>query len=125
MNKHILVVDDSPVNRMVFKAIINDWSNTKTSFANNGAEGIEVLRNQQVDLVLMDLQMPVMNGYEATIAIRNHEAGPKNTGIPIIAVTTEDHEGTKERVLEIGMNDYMNKPVDRHTLLQKIQLLLF
>ena len=105
MNKHILVVDDSPVNRMVFKAIINDWSNTKTSFANNGAEGIEVLRNQQVDLVLMDLQMPVMNGYEATIAIRNHE-------------------GTKERVLEIGMNDYMNKPVDRHTLLQKIQLLL-
>lgn len=125
MNKHILVVDDSPVNRMVFKAIINDWSNTKTSFANNGAEGIEVLRNQQVDLVLMDLQMPVMNGYEATIAIRNHEAGPKNTGIPIIAVTTEDQEGTKERVLEIGMNDYMNKPVDRHTLLHKIRMLLF
>jgi CheY-like chemotaxis protein len=124
MQKHILVVDDNPVNQMVLKVIINTWSNTTTSFANNGAESLEILRRSNVDLVLMDLQMPVMDGFEATIAIRNEQAGLENARIPIIAVTTENIETSRDRAIEIGMNDFMNKPVDHHTLFEKVALWL-
>ncbi len=110
---------------MVFKVILNNWLNITTSFANNGAEGIEILKNQSIDLILMDLQMPVMDGFEMTIAIRNQEAGLKNSFVPIIAVSTDEMETTRQRVLDIGMNDYMSKPVDQNTLYQKVNLLLY
>ncbi len=124
MSKHILVVDDNPINQMVLKVILNNWRNTIASFANNGAEGLEVLRNHSIDLVLMDLQMPVMDGFEATIAIRNKEAGSQNALVPIIAVTTDEMETTRQKVMDIGMNDFMNKPVDHNTLFQKVKMLL-
>ncbi len=124
MHKHILVVDDSRLNQMVLKVIINDWSNTKTSFASNGAEGLELLKNHSIDLVLMDLRMPVMDGYATTIAIRNDEAGIKNSKIPIIAVTSEEIESTLQRTIEIGMNDFMNKPIDKAMLYQKVKMWL-
>jgi CheY-like chemotaxis protein len=68
----------------------------------------------------MDLQMPVMDGYEATIAIRRGEAGEVNKNIPIIAVTADVMESTKERVFEIGMNHYLSKPIDKDSLFKNI-----
>ena len=121
---HVLVVEDDPVNRMVMKMILSKWEGTRISFANNGADGLEQLKVQQVDIILMDLQMPVMDGYEACIAIRNGEAGADNLNIPIIAVTADVMESTKQRVKDIGMNDYLAKPVNKTRLYQKITALL-
>lgn len=122
--KRILVVEDNAMNQMVIKMITKKWLNTVVEFANNGEEGVDQLKNNPFDIVLMDLQMPVMDGYEATIAIRKGEAGENNKDIPIIAVTADVMETTKERVFEIGMNKYLSKPVNKDTLYQNIKALV-
>ena len=119
--KTILVVEDNPINQMVIKMITKKWLNTTVVYANNGQEGLDAFKTNQFDVVLMDLQMPVMDGYEATIAIRNGEAGILNANIPIIAVTADVMETTKERVKEIGMNHYLSKPIKKETLFQMIK----
>lgn len=124
LDTHVLVVEDDPINQMVLKMILSKWEGTRISFANNGAEGLEQLKVQQVDIILMDLQMPVMDGYEACIAIRNGDVGKDNENIPIIAVTADVMESTKQRVKDIGMNDYLAKPVNKALLYQKITALL-
>lgn len=121
--KRILVVEDNAMNQMVIKMITKKWLNTIVSFANNGEEGVNQLKNNAFDIVLMDLQMPIMDGYEATIAIRKGEAGEKNKNIPIIAVTADVMESTKERVFEIGMNKYLSKPVNKDVLFENIKAL--
>jgi signal transduction histidine kinase/CheY-like chemotaxis protein len=122
--KRILVVEDNAMNQMVIKMITKKWLNTVVEFANNGEEGVNQLKTNSFDIVLMDLQMPVMDGYEATIAIRKGEAGEENKNIPIIAVTADVMESTKERVLEIGMNKYLSKPVDKDSLFENIKSLV-
>ena len=122
--KNILVVEDNAINQMVIRMITKKWLNTNVTYANNGQEGLDQLRSNTFDIVLMDLQMPVMDGYEATIAIRNGKAGASNTHIPIIAVTADVMETTKQRVKEIGMNHYISKPLKNETLYLAIQNLL-
>ncbi len=122
--KRILVVEDNAMNQMVIKMITKKWLNTVVEFANNGEEGVDQLKNNPFDIVLMDLQMPVMDGYEATIAIRKGEAGENNKNIPIIAVTADVMESTKERVMEIGMNKYLSKPVNKDVLFENIKALV-
>ena len=122
--KSILVVEDNAINQMVIKTITKKWLNTEVTFANNGLEGVNALIENTFDIVLMDLQMPVMDGYEATIAIRKGEAGTENKNIPIIAITADVMESTRDRVLEIGMNKYMTKPVDKESLFKNIFELL-
>jgi CheY-like chemotaxis protein len=121
---NILVVEDNPINQMVIKIIAKNWEDANVEFANNGEEGLDILKRNNFDIILMDLQMPVMDGYEATIAIRNGEAGGDKVNIPIIAVTADVMEGTKQRVSQIGMDDYMSKPVDADLLKTKITHLL-
>ncbi|MEO5776485.1 MAG: 7TM diverse intracellular signaling domain-containing protein [Flavobacterium sp.] len=122
--KAILVVEDNAMNQMVIKMITKKWLNTTVDFANNGQEGVQKLMENEYDIILMDLQMPVMDGYEATIAIRNGEAGENKKSIPIIALTADVMESTKTRVIEIGMNKYLSKPVDKDTLFEIIKLLV-
>ena len=80
--KTILVVEDNAMNQMVIKMITKKWLNTTVEFANNGEEGLKKLTENDYDIILMDLQMPVMDGYEATIAIRNGEAGEHKKKFP-------------------------------------------
>ena len=122
--KTILVVEDNAMNQMVIKMITKKWQNTTVDFANNGKEGIAKLAEKHYDIILMDLQMPIMDGYEATIAIRNGEAGEHYRNIPIIAVTADVMETTKVRVTEIGMNKYVSKPVDKEVLFEYIKSLV-
>lgn len=122
--KSILVVEDNAMNQMVIKMITKKWLNTTVDFANNGQEGVQKLIEKDYDIILMDLQMPIMDGYEATIAIRNGEAGEDKKSIPIIALTADVMETTKTRVIEIGMNKYLSKPVDKDTLFEIIKLLV-
>lgn len=122
--KTILVVEDNAINQMVIKMIAKKWVNATMIYANNGQEGLDAFKTHSIDLVLMDLQMPVMDGYEATIAIRNGEAGEAHKNIPIIAVTADVMETTKMRVAEIGMNDYLSKPIKNDTLFAAIKALV-
>ena len=124
LNKHVLVVEDNPMNQMVLKMMLKKWKNTSVSFANDGSEGLAALDSKEIDIVLLDLQMPVMDGYEATEAIRGGKVGDRNTNIPIIVLTADMMDSTRERVFELGVNDYMNKPVDQKLLYEKITMLL-
>lgn len=120
LGSHILVVEDNPVNQIVMKAILKKWKNTRASFANNGQEALDLLAGGYFDLILMDLQMPVMNGYEATEAIRAGNAGEINTRIPIIAITADVTESSRDRALATGMDDYQTKPVKQEALYKTI-----
>ena len=122
--KSILVVEDNPINQMVIKMITKKWLNTTVVYANNGQEGLDAFKTNQFDIILMDLQMPIMDGYEATIAIRNGEVGEHNRMIPIIAVTADVMETTKERVKEIGMNHYISKPIKIEVLYEAVKNLV-
>jgi two-component system, sensor histidine kinase LadS len=121
----ILVVEDNPVNQLVIKSILRKWKGITSAFANHGLEGLEKLREDKFDLILMDLQMPEMDGYEATEAIRSGMAGIQNQQIPIIAVTADTTEKSKLRAQAVGMDDYMTKPVDAEMLLEKVLQALF
>lgn len=114
--KRILVVEDNVMNQMVLKMIFKKWQNLEVDFANHGEEALNYLSEKNYNLILMDLQMPVMDGYETTIAIREGKSGVNESDIPIVAVTADVMETTKERVKEIGMNHYMTKPVDKEML---------
>ena len=120
-NKHILVVEDNAMNQMVIKMITKKWLNTTLDYAVDGQEALNLLETIKYDIILMDLQMPVMDGYEATIAIRSGNCGINNKNIPIIAVTADVMESTKERVKEIGMNFYISKPVNKELLFNTIK----
>lgn len=118
---NILVVEDNAINQMVIKMITKKWLNTTVSYTNNGQEGLDLLKKETFDIILMDLQMPVMDGYEATISIRNSEAGEANRKIPIIAVTADVMETTKQLVMEIGLDYYISKPLKEQVLYQAIK----
>ena len=114
VEKHILVVEDNKTNRLVMKAILEQ---EKISFdmAHNGQQALEYLQNNRYDAVLMDVQMPVMNGIDATKKIRDSNESYQH--IPIIAMTAYAVEGDKEACLECGMNAYISKPIDRENFL--------
>lgn len=104
----ILVVEDNPVNQKVAAALLNKWSYEIVT-AGNGIEALAKLKTTPVDLVLMDIQMPQMDGFEATAHIRREEL---RTGkhLPIIAITAHAMRGDRERCLEAGMDGYVTKP---------------
>jgi PAS domain S-box-containing protein len=115
--KRILVVDDNLMNRMVAKVILKDYD-VSIIEAGNGEEAVNYLRNNACDLVLMDIQMPILNGHDASIVIRKE----LKLDIPIIALTANVMKGEKEKCLEFGMNDYLSKPFDEEKFLQIISL---
>ena len=121
--KHLLserlcmVVEDNTVNQMVMKATLNKLG-LRTLVASDGREAIELLSMHPVDIVLMDCQMPVMDGFEATSLIRKLES--EKSMVPIIAITANAMSKDKERCVHAGMNDYMSKPVDIHELKEKL-----
>ncbi len=123
--KHILVVEDNPINQTVIKMILKKWENTVISIANDGSEALAILKETpSINLILLDLQMPVMDGYEALTAIRSGSAGDNHILIPIIVLTADVMDSTKDKVFELGANDFMTKPVDKTLLHEKVQTLL-
>lgn len=118
--KSILVVEDNPVNQLVIKSILRKWEGITFDFAGHGLEALEKLNSKSFDLILMDLQMPEMDGYEATVAIRGGQGGLRHTNVPIIAVTADTTEKSKIHANSVGMDDYMTKPVDSELLFEKV-----
>jgi len=124
LGKNVLVVEDNKMNQMVMKMMFNKWENTRCFFADHGEEALAVLQNESIDVVLMDLQMPVMDGYEAISCIRAGKAGIQNTSVPIIVLTADLVDSTRHGVFELGVDDFMTKPVDQQLLYTKITSLL-
>ncbi|MEL6650076.1 MAG: response regulator [Bacteroidota bacterium] len=114
----ILLVEDNPLNQLVTKKLLSDWK-IKVDIANNGREAVEMLEERMYDLVFMDLQMPEMNGIEATRVIRNQMAKP-TCDVPIVALTANAFTGTDDECLQVGMNDYVSKPIQMKNLYAKI-----
>lgn len=113
-NKKILIVDDNDMNRLVASIILENYG-TQIFEAINGAEAIEKVNSIKPDLVLMDLQMPVVNGFEATETIRK-----QGNKLPIIALTANAIKGENDKCFVSGMNDYVPKPFKEEDLLKVI-----
>lgn len=111
----ILLVEDHPLNQQLARKLIGDFG-FQIVVASNGDEALQVLRTKSIQLILMDLNMPVMDGYEATQLIRQQF----DVTIPIIALTAHSSFGERERCLAIGMNDYLSKPFRAQDLYFKI-----
>ncbi len=116
---HILIVEDNMTNQQVAIGMLKKM-NQKADAVSNGQEAIRALAEIPYDLVFMDVQMPVMDGLEATHTIRNHSSEVLNPKIPIIAMTAHALEGDRERCIQAGMNDYLSKPIEPKTLAEKL-----
>jgi len=111
----ILLVEDHPLNRKLTAAQLKKLGH-RSSFAQDGRECLQLLTREKFDLILMDLQMPVMDGYEAARRIRSGEAGSSNRQLPIIALSADASSLAQERCMVAGMNDYYSKPLTMNNL---------
>ncbi|HET6992051.1 MAG TPA: response regulator, partial [Bacteroidia bacterium] len=118
----VLLVEDNEMNQMLAHKVLSKWGFTIDT-ATNGEEGIEKLSAGEYDIILMDIQMPGMDGYEATTYIRKNMSPPKSE-IPIIAMTAHAIAGEAEKCIELGMDDYISKPFSQKALYEKIGRLL-
>jgi signal transduction histidine kinase/DNA-binding response OmpR family regulator len=119
---HILVVEDSIVNQTLAVRLLETRGHT-TVVASTGAEALAAIEQQPFDVVLMDVQMPEMDGFEATAAIRMQEQ-TTGTHLPIIAMTAHVMQGDRERCLEAGMDAYVSKPIQAMDLLETMERLV-
>ncbi len=117
----LLLVEDNSINQRVALAILARLGYRADAVA-NGLEAVSALCRVPYDLVLMDCQMPEMDGYEATRAVRAKGSPVLNSAIPIIAMTANAMQGDRERCLESGMNDYLTKPISTKTLAECLSL---
>jgi CheY-like chemotaxis protein len=120
---HILVVEDNPVNQQVILHMLNRLGH-QAQAVDNGLEALQAMEKAHFDLVLMDCQMPVMDGYEATRAIRAANSTVLDRSIPIIALTANAMQGDRELALAAGMDEYLSKPVDGGALATLLNRLL-
>src|SRR5262249_39381996 len=118
----VLLAEDSLYNQKLALALL-ERKGHHVLVANNGSEAVQLARTQPFDLVLMDLQMPEMDGLQATKRIRDEEAG-SGRRLPIVAMTAQAMKGDRERCLEAGMDDYLTKPVRAAQLYEKIDFVV-
>jgi len=116
----ILIIDDSPTETHILSATLKK-AGYQVETACNGEEGVARARELRPDLILMDVIMPVLNGYQATRLLRRDA---ETAGIPIVMVTTKDLQTDRTWGLRQGATDYLTKPVDRQLLLERIRELL-
>jgi two-component system cell cycle response regulator DivK len=117
MSRLILVVEDQEENRQIIRDLLSALD-YELAEAENGVEALAAVAKRKPDLILMDIQMPIMDGYEAT---RRIKADPANKGIPIIAVTSYALSGDEQKARDAGCDDYVPKPFSPRQLLTKIR----
>jgi CheY-like chemotaxis protein len=121
-NKKVLIVDDDVRNIFALTSLLERYQ-MQVSYAENGVDGITVLQNRpDIDVILMDVMMPELDGYETTRAIRQLESF---RSLPIIALTAKAMQGDREKCLEAGASDYITKPVDTEQLLSLLRVWLY
>jgi polar amino acid transport system substrate-binding protein len=113
---HVLIAEDNPINQQVAQELLTQ-AGLKVAIANNGREAVDMLGENAYEAVLMDMQMPEMDGFEATRAIRQR---PEFKDLPIIAMTANVMAGDREKCLEAGMNDHVAKPIEPDKLFKTL-----
>ncbi len=119
-NIRTLLVDDNVINQKIALKIMSKMG-FQADVAQNGREAIEILSQAAYDLVFMDCQMPVLDGYEATRIIRGETSRTINPGVPIVAMTAHAMEGAREECIAAGMDDYIAKPVTPDAIAEMIR----
>jgi signal transduction histidine kinase/DNA-binding response OmpR family regulator len=115
----ILIAEDNPINTTLCKIMLNQIHPEAILIeAKNGVEAVAAFKNEQPDIIFMDLQMPEMSGYDATVAIRKHHKGQKPK---IIALTAGAGKGEKEKCFDVGMDDFITKPFLKNTMIQMME----
>jgi len=121
--KKVLVVEDNTINQYVSVSILRNWGMV-ADIANNGLEALNILKRKLYDMVLLDLHMPVMDGYEASRQIRKGEVLPGNMNVPVIALSADAFIENKIKVFKAGMNDFATKPINQAELLKLLLVYL-
>ncbi len=114
----ILIAEDNQINVLLMRKLLSKWE-IVPDFALNGSEAVEAFKKKHFDLILMDIHMPILDGYEATYIIRNNFDSPKSK-TPIIALTASIDTDIKSKIEEVGINDYISKPFDHKDLKDKL-----
>lgn len=115
--RKVLIVDDIEMNRELLSFSLED-ADIEVLTADNGQQAIDIVFSSKVDLVLMDIEMPIMNGLDATQKIRENNEYQQ---LPIIAMTGHSKDGDREKTAAVGMNDHLVKPIDPEDLFQVIK----
>ncbi len=118
----ILLAEDSQINQKLAVALLERWGH-EVDVAENGSQAVAMVQSRPYNVVLMDVQMPEMDGFAATAAIRDHERRAGETPLPIIAMTAHALPGDRERCLAAGMDDYLSKPIRSEVLFQTLEQL--
>lgn len=114
----LLVAEDNDINRFIMSKMLRDWG-IQPDFATTGSEAVEMASRKEYDIILMDVEMPGMNGYKATEMIRN-EFTTAMRNVPIVAMTGHAMQGERQKCMEAGMNDYLSKPFQPEDLQEMI-----
>ena len=117
MGRVILIVEDDPKNLKLIRDLLQIRGYTALE-ATDGKQGVEMARAKMPDLILMDIQMPVMDGFEAISILK---ADPVTKSTPIIALTAFAMQGDREKCMEAGYNDYITKPLDTRAFVTKVK----
>lgn len=120
MSRTILLVEDHEDNRIVYRTILEHVGYT-VLLAGDGVEGVRLAREQKPDLILMDVSIPLMDGWTATSVLK---ADPETASIPIVALTAHALAGDRERALEVGCDGYLAKPVEPRRVLEEVRRFL-
>ncbi len=115
---HILVVDDDKNTQLLFKSIL-EKANYSAYLACNGEDALEVMEREHIDLVVLDIMMPIMDGYEFTKTLRD-----VNNNLPILMVSAKQLPKDKHKGFDLGVDDYMTKPIEKEEFLYRIKALL-
>jgi len=116
----VLIIEDDPDGRESVKLAVEDCG-CEVVVAENGKVGLELFKKNKYDVVLMDIQMPVMDGIHATRLIREFEANNGSKRVKIIAVTAYSKEGEKQKLFDAGMDDYLSKPFTNKELIGVVE----
>lgn len=120
LSSSLLLVEDNKINQYVALSILKKF-HLEADVAENGVQALEMLRKKEYDLVLMDIQMPEMDGFETAQHIRQADSGVLQPDVPIVAMTADASKEDRDKCLAAGMNDYIPKPVNRERLLSVLQ----
>ncbi len=117
---HILIAEDDGINRFYLSTILKK-NGYRVSGAENGKKAVESVLSEKPDLVLMDINMPLLDGMQATRAIREHENGSGSVRIPVIALTAHAFKEEQDACLEAGMDSFLSKPFTEKEVLRVIE----
>lgn len=117
---HILVVDDSTLNLKTV-CLMLERIGCRATGVESGPQALQLLREQSVDLVLMDCMMPIMDGYQTTRQIRDPSSGVRNSAVPVVALSAHIDPACRALCREVGMDDFIEKPINQQRLVAVLQ----